>query len=75
MLNNATDHPNAYVTKNLATINPEKADHPEKDAYMIQRTMGIWSEVFTGIDQKRIVRVAAVQHAWYDNTRRTDSPS
>ncbi len=44
--------------------------HPEKDAYMMNRTFRLWRSVFTGPDTARMVRVAAVQHGWYDNTGR-----
>jgi hypothetical protein len=49
--------------------NPEEACHPEKDAWMIARTFKIFSEVWKD-QRKRLVKVAAVQHAWVDNTRR-----
>jgi hypothetical protein len=58
-----------YVEDGLAAINPEAQDHPEKDAFMMARTFRIFSEVFEG-QTERLVRVAAVQHAWVDNTRR-----
>lgn len=44
--------------------------HPEKDAYMMDRTFSIWRSVYTGVDTAKMVRVAGVQHAWIDNTRR-----
>lgn len=70
VLNNAIGHPNRYVSEDLAAINPEPAGHPEKDAYMMDRTFKIWKEVFSDEDSDRIIRVAAVQHGWPDNTRR-----
>ncbi len=57
------------VREGLKAINPKPADHPEKDAFMMARTFRIFSEVFTG-QEKRLVRVAAVQHAWINNTGR-----
>lgn len=44
--------------------------HPEKDAYMMNRTFKIWKSVFGAQASTRLVRVAAGQHAWYDNTDR-----
>ncbi|MCF8308908.1 MAG: T9SS type A sorting domain-containing protein [Bacteroidales bacterium] len=70
VLENAPGHNNAYVSDSLASINPEPADHPEKDAYMMQRTFRLWSEVFTGPDANRLIRVGTGQHAWVDNSRR-----
>lgn len=46
------------------------ACHPEKDAYMMARTFRLWRSVYAGADSVRMIRVAAVQHAWMDNTRR-----
>jgi hypothetical protein len=70
VLENAPGAINAYVSEDLKKINPATADHPEKDAYMMQRVFRIWKEVFQGPQAKRLVRVAAVQHVWVDNTRR-----
>ncbi|MDQ3002680.1 MAG: hypothetical protein M3Y08_15625 [Fibrobacterota bacterium] len=39
--------------------------HPEKDAHMMDRTFRLWRNVYSGADTARMVRVAAVQHAWY----------
>ena len=44
--------------------------HPEKDAHMMDRTFRLWRTTYTGADTARMVRVAGVQHAWYDNTGR-----
>lgn len=49
---------------------PEAYCHPEKNAYMMDRTFRIWRAEFGNADTSRLVRVAAVQHSWYDNTRR-----
>jgi len=69
-VNNAPGHPNAYVSSDLAAIAPAGSNHPEKDAYMMARTFRLWKAEFTGVNAARLVRVAAVQHSWYDNTRR-----
>ncbi len=58
-----------YVQEGLAGINSKPEDHPEKDALMMARTFRIFSEVFAG-QEERLTRVAAVQHAWVDNSRR-----
>ncbi len=70
VLDNAPGAINSYVTADLKKINPASADHPEKDAYMMQRVFNIWQEVFQGIHAKRLARVAAVQHVWVDNSKR-----
>lgn len=58
-----------YVIDGLEAINPDAADHPEKDAFMMARLFRVFGEEF-GEDMSRVTRVAAVQHSWYDNTRR-----
>jgi hypothetical protein len=70
VLENAPGAINTYVSEDLKKINPGQADHPEKDAYMMQRVFKIWKEVFQGPHADRLIRVAAVQHQWVDNTRR-----
>lgn len=70
VVNNAPDHHNQYVVDNLSAINPSAADHPEKDAYMMQRVFRLWSDVFTGANASRLVRVATGQQSWVDNSRR-----
>ena len=67
-LNNAPGHPNAYVSTGLAALG--SGNHPEKDAYMMARNFRLWKAEFTGSDVSRVIRVAAVQHGWMDNTRR-----
>jgi hypothetical protein len=67
---NAPGHNNQYVIDALTAIDPVDYCHPEKDAYMMQRTFGLWSDVFTGTDRERMVRVGTGQHAWMDNSRR-----
>lgn len=65
-----------YVIDDLKAIGVEYCGdansycHPEKGAYMMARVFRIFSEVFTGENASRLVRVAPVQHAWYDNTGR-----
>lgn len=70
VLNNATGSVDQYVIDDLIAINPASAGHPEKDAYMMARVFRLFGTVFTGQDANRLVKVAAVQHAWVDNTRR-----
>jgi len=69
-INNAPGHPNAYVSADLAAIGPMNDMHPEKDAYMMARTFRLWKAEFAGANADRMVRAAAVQHGWPDNTRR-----
>jgi hypothetical protein len=68
-VNNAPGHPNAYVSADLAAISAT-GNHPEKDAYMMARVFRLWKAEFTGANAGRLVRTAAVQHGWMDNTRR-----
>lgn len=70
VLNNAPGAVDAYVSSDLAAINPNPADHPEKDAYMMARTFRLFKAEFTGTNASRLIKVAAVQHSWFDNTRR-----
>lgn len=70
VLNNATGSVDSYVIDDLKAINPDAASHPEKDAYMMARVFRLFDAVFTGSHATRLVKVAAVQHAWVDNTRR-----
>ncbi len=67
---NAPGHNNQYVIDDLTSIDPVNYCHPEKDAYMMQRTFRLWMEVFTGANRERLVRVGTGQHAWYGNTGR-----
>lgn len=70
VLENAPGHANSYVCEALSDISPDQENHPEKDAYMMQRTFRLWNDVFTGEHASRLIRVATGQHAWTDNTRR-----
>lgn len=70
ILENAPGHFNQYVSDDLSSISPNPEHHPEKDAYMMQRTFRLWFDVFSGGHEDRLVRVATGQHAWTDNTRR-----
>lgn len=70
VLENAPGAKDQYVIDDLKKIHPETKSHPEKDAYMMQRVLGIWKEIFGEEHNHRLVRVAAVQHSWHDNTRR-----
>lgn len=49
----------------------EGIDHPERTGALFRRCFKIWEEVFQGADRRRLVRVCAVQAAWYDTVRRT----
>jgi len=70
VLENAPGAIDQYVSDKLKGISPKQENHPEKDAYMMQRVFRIWSDVFGDSQKQRLVRVAAVQHAWVDNTKR-----
>ncbi len=67
---NAPEHNNSYVSDDLHSINPTEYQHPEKDAYMMQRTFRLWREIFTGADAERLIRVGTGQHAWTGNSGR-----
>jgi hypothetical protein len=58
VLNNAPDSVDYYVSANLKSISPESKHHPEKDAYMMQRTFKLWKEVY----ERNIYR--DVRNAW-----------
>lgn len=68
-LDNAPGALDSYVSEDLAKISPKDEHFQRKDAYMMQRTFKIWSDVFGDSAKDRLVRVAAVQHVWVDNTR------
>jgi len=70
VVENAPAHPNSYVSTALAAIQAGGGDFPEKDAYMMARNFRIWKAEFAGANANRLVRAAAVQHGWPDNTRR-----
>jgi hypothetical protein len=70
VLNNATGHPNPYVSADLAAIGAAGVNHPEKDAYMMARTFRLFAQVFGDDMNTRVVRVATGQAAWTDNSRR-----
>ena len=69
VVKNAIGHPEQYVTEDLIKIDPRHENFQIKDAYMMQRTFRIWTEVFGNAAKDRLVRVAAVQAGWHDNTR------
>lgn len=69
VLENAPGALNKYVSRDLESINPAQEDFVPKDSYMMQRVFKIWSDVFGEEHRKRLIRVAAVQQAWVDNTR------
>lgn len=70
ILENAPGHTNSYIPAALAAIGPSGDKHPEKDAWMMARNFRLWKAEFTSANASRLVRVAAVQHGWPDNTRR-----
>ena len=45
--------------------------HPERIAWLFRRCFKAWEDEFTGADRGRLVRVVAVQHAWFDTGERT----
>lgn len=46
-------------------------DHPERMAALNRRCFEIFEKVFAGKDRPRLVRVIAVQAAWFDTAQRT----
>ncbi|MDX2189392.1 MAG: Ig-like domain-containing protein, partial [Bacteroidota bacterium] len=70
IINNAPGSVDSYVPTGLAAIDPNSGTHPEKDAYMMARTFRLFKGEFTGANATRLIKVAAVQHSWMDNTRR-----
>jgi hypothetical protein len=46
-------------------------DHPERIGALFRRAFAIWEREWSGTDQKRLIRVAAVQAAWVDASIRT----
>ena len=55
VLKNAPGARDRYVSEDLNKINPQERDHPEKDAYMMQRVFKIWEEVFQPDQRQRLV--------------------
>jgi len=49
----------------------EGKDHPERIGALFRRTFAIWEREWAGADAKRLVRVGAVQAAWFDASQRT----
>jgi hypothetical protein len=47
------------------------SSHPERIGALFRRCFGVWEDVFSGANRKRLVRVCAVQHAWLDTAERT----
>ena len=45
--------------------------HPERIGALFRRTFAIWEREWTGEARKRLVRVGAVQAAWFDASKRT----
>lgn len=45
--------------------------HPERIGALFRRAFAIWEREWAGDAQKRLVRVCAVQAAWFDASRRT----
>ena len=44
---------------------------PERIGALFRRTFAIWEREWAGADAKRLVRVGAVQAAWFDASQRT----
>lgn len=44
---------------------------PERMGVLDRICFKAWEDVFTGADRKRLVRVIAVQHSWFDTVQRT----
>lgn len=49
----------------------EGRDHPERIGALFRRAFAIWEREWGGDAKKRLVRVCAVQAAWFDASRRT----
>ena len=49
----------------------EGKDHPERIGALFRRAFAIWEREWVGADARRLVRVGAVQAAWFDASRRT----
>lgn len=45
--------------------------HPERIGALFRRTFAIWEREWSGFAQKRLIRVGAVQAAWFDASKRT----
>ena len=45
--------------------------HPERIGALFRRTFAIWEREWAGDAQKRLIRVCAVQAAWFDASKRT----
>lgn len=49
----------------------EGTNHPERIGALLRRMFAIWEREWTGDDSKRLIRVGAVQAAWFDASQRT----
>jgi len=59
------------IHEDLAAINPERADYPEKDAYMMARLFNIWRPIFAQAGRRdRLVCVAGIQDFYIATTKR-----
>jgi hypothetical protein len=70
VVNSAPGAVDRYVSEGLASIASKPEMHPEKDAFMMARVFRIWTKEFAGASAGRLVKVAAGQHSWVDNSRR-----
>jgi hypothetical protein len=46
-------------------------NHPERTGALFRRAFAIWEREWSGPDRARLIRVGAVQAAWYDTAKRT----
>ena len=70
ILKNAPDHPNAYVSTDLAALAPAGKGHPEKDAYMMARAFRLFDAVYGADMNEKVIRVATGQLGWLANSYR-----
>ena len=49
----------------------EGTNHPERIGALFRRTFSIWEREWTGDARKRLIRVCAVQAAWFDASQRS----
>jgi hypothetical protein len=49
----------------------EGTNHPERIGALFRRTFAIWEREWKGRDRSRLIRVGAIQAAWFDASQRT----
>ena len=69
IIENAPGSVDSYVRTDLNAIDPTTGAFALKDAYLMARTFRLFKAEFTGANASRLIKVAAVQHGWVDNTR------